>query len=38
MDIGTRYEPHTLENKWYKTWEENHAFEPKKRMEMESLV
>ncbi|HPU60121.1 MAG TPA: valine--tRNA ligase [Defluviitoga tunisiensis] len=30
MDIGTRYEPHTLENKWYKTWEENHAFEPKK--------
>ena len=29
MDIGKRYMPHELENKWYKLWEENHSFEPK---------
>jgi len=29
MDIGKRYIPHELENKWYKVWEDSHSFEPK---------
>ncbi|KUK83174.1 MAG: Valine--tRNA ligase [Petrotoga mobilis] len=29
MDIGKRYMPHELENKWYKIWEETNSFGPK---------
>lgn len=28
MDIGKRYTPHELENKWYKIWQDKKAFEP----------
>jgi valyl-tRNA synthetase len=28
MDIGKRYTPHELENKWYKIWQDKRAFEP----------
>ncbi|HOO74018.1 MAG: valine--tRNA ligase [Thermotogae bacterium] len=33
MDIGKRYMPHELEEKWYKTWTEKKAFEPSKKGE-----
>ncbi|PNR95638.1 valine--tRNA ligase [Petrotoga sp. 9PWA.NaAc.5.4] len=38
MDIGKRYEPHDLENKWYNIWEQNNAFEPKTGNEKFSIV
>ncbi|UYO99524.1 valine--tRNA ligase [Oceanotoga sp. DSM 15011] len=28
MDIGKRYTPYELENKWYKIWQDKKAFEP----------
>jgi len=38
MDIGKRYTPHELENKWYKIWEESHSFEPKQGKGKFSIV
>lgn len=38
MDIGKRYMPHELENRWYKIWEESHSFEPRQGNDKFSIV
>jgi len=38
MDIGKRYMPHELENRWYKIWEESHSFQPRQGNDKFSIV
>ena len=38
MEIGTRYEPRSIENKWYEFWEKEGFFTPKGQGDKFSIV